>query len=218
MSQPEEPQQFAGLRHGRYVGLLGLLTLAAVVVGTLLTSANGVTGLQPGQRLPPFAVPLASGRVEGDANIATAANQGQAGSRPACAVRGVGILNVCALYEHDPLVLALFVNSGGCTRVLNELQALASSLPAVRFAAVAIRGQRAQLRTLVLKDQLTLPVGYDRDGILASLYRLVSCPQVNFVYPGGVVQSRPLLSDLSLAQLRARVTELLAATRARSVP
>jgi hypothetical protein len=43
----------------------------------------------------------------------------------------------------------------------------------------------------------------------------VSCPQIAFVYPGGIVQSAALLGTPSLATLHARVAELLAASRAR---
>ena len=44
---------------------------------------------------------------------------------------------------------------------------------------------------------------------------MVSCPQVTFVYPGGIVQSPSLLNTPSLATLRARVGALVAASRAR---
>ncbi len=50
---------------------------------------------------------------------------------------------------------------------------------------------------------------------LADLYKVYSCPQVDFAYRGGVVQSRALLASPSLAGLRARVAELVAASRAR---
>ena len=95
------------------------------------------------------------------------------------------------------------------------MQALVRSFPGVRFAAVAIKGERAQLRRLVRARGLTLPVGIDRDGALASLYKVVSCPQVNFAYPGGVVQSKALLRRPSLATLRARVAGWWRLARAR---
>jgi hypothetical protein len=60
-----------------------------------------------------------------------------------------------------------------------------------------------------------MPVGVDTDGRLGGLYAMVSCPQITFVYPGGVVQSAALLSRPSLATLRVRVASLLAASRAR---
>ena len=62
---------------------------------------------------------------------------------------------------------------------------------------------------------LTLPVGVDGEGRLGELFAMVSCPQITFVYPGGVVQSEALLSTPPVAELRARVNELIAASRAR---
>jgi len=211
MSQPE----LTGPRYGRYVGLLGVLIAVLFVINTTLSNSHGVGGIAPGHRLAPFAVPLALGAVNGDANIATHADDGEAGKRPACSVRGAGILNVCELYEQGPVVLALFVDGGSCPRVLSEMQALAPSFPGVHFAGVALEGQRGELRALIRARNLTIPVGFDRDGVLAALYKVVSCAQLTFAYPGGVVQSKPLLEVPALATLRGRVSELVQAARAR---
>jgi hypothetical protein len=202
-------------RYARYAGLLGLLIAAFVVISTLLVKSNGAAGIAPGQMLAPFAVPLALGSLQGDANIATRPHDGSAGNVPACTVRGTQILNVCQLDERGPVVLALFVDGGGCPTILSEMQELVRSFPEVRFAAVAIEGQRSQLRRLVRSHGLTVPVGIDEDGALATLYKVLSCPQVDFAYPGGVVQSKALLRTPSLGQLRARVSELVTASRAR---
>jgi hypothetical protein len=191
------------------------LIAAAVVISTLLVKSNGAAGIAPGQMLAPFAVPLALGSLQGDANIATRPHDGSAGNVPACTVRGTQILNVCQLDERGPVVLALFVDGGGCPTILSEMQALVRSFPEVRFAAVAIEGQRSQLRRLVRSHGVTVPVGIDEDGALATLYKVLSCPQVDFAYPGGVVQSKALLRTPSLGQLRARVSELVTASRAR---
>lgn len=209
------PEPAAPPRYGRYVGLLAILIVVLITVNTIVTKPNGVKGVEPGHSLPPFAVPLAVGDLTGDADVATIADQGAAGRVPACQERGPQILNVCQLYERGPLVLALFVDSGSCAAILGDLQALAPSFSGVQFAAVAIKGNRAQLRRLMRSRGLSLPVGIDRDGALAALYKVATCPQVTFAYPGGVVQSRALLSRPPLATLRARVSELLAASRAR---
>jgi hypothetical protein len=122
-------------------------------------------------------------------------------------------LNVCALYRGRPLVLALFVDAGSCPAVLSVMQGLASSFPAVSFAAVAIKGERGSLLGLIRKRGLrSVQVGFDRDGVLAGLYKVASCPQVSFVLPGGVVQSPALLLTPSRGALRARVAELVAAS------
>jgi hypothetical protein len=202
-------------RYGRWVGALALVILALITLNTILTKPNGAAGIAPGAAMAPFAVPLVTGNLEGDANVATGADGGSAGKRPACAVRGPEILNICQLYERGPVVLALFVNLGGCEQILSDFQTLAPSFPGVRFAAVSIKGDRSELRTLVRARGLTFPVGIDDEGTLTPLYKQASCPQVTLAYPGGVVQSKPLLYRPPLATLRVRVSELVAAARAR---
>jgi hypothetical protein len=55
-------------------------------------------------------------------------------------------------------------------------------------------------------------VGYDRDGAVASLYKVGGCPTFAYVYPGGTLESAGI-GELSAAELDARVERLLAATR-----
>ena len=120
------------------------------------------------------------------------------------------------LYGRGPLVLVLFVNAGSCPAVLGDLQRLAPSFPGLQVAAVAIRGDRNALRVLVRRDRLSFPVGYDRDGVLADLYQVSSCPQVSFVDPGGVVAEPALLgSAVSATALRVRLAQLVSDARAR---
>jgi hypothetical protein len=209
------PEPAGGLRYGRYLGPAALVVLLLVTINAALNRPNGAAGIARGHRLPPFAVPLALGDLTGDANVATRPNQGPAGSVPACSVRGPQVLNVCQLYERGPLVLAMFVDAGSCPAILSQMQALAPSFPGVGFAAVAIKGDRPSLQRLIHERGLTLPIGIDRDGALATLYKVASCPQVTLAYPGGVVQSAPLLAHPAQAVLRSRVSELVAASRAR---
>jgi hypothetical protein len=202
-------------RNGRWVGLVVVLVVLAAVVNASVSKTAGVEGIAPGSEVPPFAVPLALGTLNGDANIATHSDEGAAGRVPACSVRGAQVLNVCELYERGPLVLALFVDAGSCPSVLSEMQTIAGGFPGVQFAAVAIKGSRGPLRRLIRREHLSFPVGIDSDGALASLYGVASCPQVTFAYPGGVVQAHALLGGASRALLRARVQALVVAARGR---
>lgn len=203
------------IRYGRYAVVLALLILLLITINTIVTKPNGARGVDPGRTVPPFAVPLALGSLTGDADIAAHAGEGSRGRVQACSERGPQILNVCQLYERGPLVLALFVNAGGCQAIVGDLNQLAPSFPGVQFAAVALRGDRAGLRRLARSGGLRIPLGQDRDGSLLALYKVASCPQVTFAYPGGVVQSRALLVRPGLDTLRERVRELVAASRAR---
>jgi hypothetical protein len=202
-------------RYGRYLGAIGLIVVIGLIVRAVFVNPVNPTGIAPGHQLPPFAAPLARGRLSGDADIATHADDGEDGKVPACAERGAQILNICQLYEQGPVVLALFVDSASCTGVLSHMQALSSQFPHVRFAALAVRGERSQVRALMRERGLTLPIGLDPEGAVAALYKVLTCPQVNFAYRGGVVQSSALLGDASLASLRSRVSALAAASAAR---
>jgi hypothetical protein len=201
--------------YGGYVALLVVVVVVAITLNTLLSDSKSSSGLAAGQTLPPFAVPLVLGSLGGDANVATRAGEGEAGKVPACSVRGAQVLNMCQLDEQGPVVLALFVDAASCPAVLSEMQSLVSSFPGVRFAAVSIEGSRGALRQLIRSRGLTLPVGIDEDGALVALYKVDSCPQLTFAYPGGLVQGKPLLGNPSTRALRARVGELVSAVRAR---
>lgn len=205
-------------RYGRYVALLALVILVLITINTVSTKPNGDTGITPGAKVPPFAVPLATGNLAGEADVATRAHEGAAGNIPACRERGPEILNICELYEQGPVVLALFVDGGSCPRVLGDMQALVASYPHVHFAGVAIKGGTAGVRKLIRSEGLTFPVGLDRDGALAALYKLATCPQVSFIERGGVMQSRALLARPSPATLRARVAALAAGDAAARGP
>ena len=85
--------------------------------------------------------------------------------------------------------------------------------PGVQFAAVAIRGDRGDVRKLVRSRGWGFPVGYDRDGVTANLYGVAVCPQVTFALPGGRVFGTSL-GELDARELDARVRRL--ETRARA--
>jgi len=211
----EDAARAVGPKYGRYAGLLAVVLLALVTLNTIVTKPNGLDGIPPGERAPPFAAPLAMSSLVGDADVATRPDEGGAGRVPACRLRGPRILNICVLYEHNPVVFALFIESSSCTGVLGEMQSLQAAFPTVRFAAVAMRPERSALRGLVQRLGLTFPVGVDRDGALAALYKVATCTQVTFIEPGGTVESRALVGTPSSATLHSRVAELVAAgTRA----
>jgi hypothetical protein len=202
-------------RYGWLAVAAAAVALAYITLNTLRSDGNGSRGLRVGDRVPPFAAPLATGRVQGDVNIALRAGQGSAGAMPACQVRGPGILNSCELARRGPFALAFVATRGGqCTRELDRLQRVGARHPGVQLAAISIRGDRDELRTLVRRHRWRLPVAWDHDGILANLFAVAVCPQVTYALPGGSVQSTSL-GELRDAQLDRRLSALERTARAR---
>ena len=197
-------------RYGWFIGVLIVLFFGYVTLNTLNNVGSGRRGTKPGRRLPAFAVPLATGDLQGDANVATGAHQGQRGARPACQVRDTRqILNVCQLGERGPLVLA-FAATGdpSCNTALDRLQAVLRAFPGVQLAAVAAKTDRGGLRRLIVRHHWRFPVGLDRDGAVFSIYGVVSCPTVTFAYPGRIAM-RTTVKRLDPPALTAIVRRLV---------
>jgi hypothetical protein len=213
---PGTPRLPAGAsRYGWFVGVVVVLLLAYITLNTLRSDGPGSQGLRPGSRLPAFAAPLALSGIDADVNVARRAGQGAAGNRPACTVRGPGILNSCELAERGPVVLAFLATRGAqCTREIDRLQALRGAHRGVQIAAVSIRGDRDGLRDLVRAHGWTLPVAYDRDGILANLFGVAVCPQITYALPGGRVLGTSV-GELGGGGLERRIAALERAARAR---
>jgi peroxiredoxin len=201
-------------RYGWIVGVVGLLLIAYITLNTLRT--QGREAPQEGKQLPPFATPLALSSLNGDANVARKSGSGASGKRPACEVRGDDVFNVCDLAARSPLVLAFFITRGGteCRRQLDVIQRVQGRFPGVRFAAVAVRGNRGDLRTLIRRRGWTFPIGFDRDGAVANLYGVAVCPTIVFAYPRRLT----MVTDfgyLGEAKLAARVRALVTASERR---
>ncbi|HET9153327.1 MAG TPA: TlpA disulfide reductase family protein [Solirubrobacterales bacterium] len=211
----------------RYALLVGLLFLAVIVVATVNTlegGGEGTLGLDqfPSRwPLPEFAVPAGAGRLEGDANVAQDDCESSqlpcpGGSRrtPACRIGTRGAIRVCDLFDR-PLVISFWFTEGdGCVDQQDVVQdAYRRYRSRVGFLSMDIRDDRGTLRDLIRQHGWTMPVGYDRDGAVATLYGVGGCPTFAYVYPGGTLQSASI-GDLSVSQLSARIGRLLAATRA----
>lgn len=213
----------------RYSLVVGLIFLAVIVVATVNTLGGGGGGQTLGldrspERwpLPEFAVPEAAGKVEGDANVAqddceTSAIPcpEDAQRTPACRVELEEAIRVCDLFDR-PLVISFWFSKGSSECV--EQQDLVERLyrryrERVGFLSLNIRDDRDTLRDLIDERGWTMPVGYDRDGAVASLYGIGLCPTFAYVYPGGTLQSAGI-GELGEGQLADRIDRLLAATAA----
>ena len=216
-------------RPGRgYSTVVGLLFLAVIVVWTIhsINSHNqGILGLNKSstdEPLAEFAVPVAASNLEGDANIAQddcesdhlpcPADQRRT---PACEVRGPNVIRVCD-YFNLPLVISFwFTRGGNCEDQQDVVSAVSRRYRGrVNFLSIDVRDSRGSVRDLVRGRGWRMPVGYDHDGALSTLYRVGGCPTFVYAYPGGILESASI-GDLGPSELSAKVDALLAATRSK---
>ncbi len=209
----------------RYTIVVGLLFAAIVLIAVLQgrPGGQGTLGLdaRPSRwPLPEFAVPLAAGTLEGDANVfqddcETSQLPCPPSSRttPACRIRAPGSIRVCDLFDRPSVISFWFSKGGGCVDQQDVVSEVARRYRGrVRFLSLDVRDDRGTVRDLVRRRGWSMPVGFDRDGAVASLYRVGGCPTFAYAYPGGTLQSAGI-GDLTAGQLGARVERLLDATR-----
>lgn len=212
----------------RYSVAVGLIFLALIVVVTIQTlggdGGEGTLGLdrQPAHwPLPEFAVPAAAGQLEGDANVAQDDCEssaipcpGSARRTPACRIRTPGAIRVCDFFDR-PLVISFWFDKGGdCADQQDIVDAVYRRYRGrVNFLSLDVRDDRDTVRELTRERGWRMPVGYDRDGAVASLYRVGGCPTFAYAYPGGTLQAASI-GDLSAAGLEDRVERLLDASQA----
>ena len=181
------------LAHGRYAGCRRVVLVAldrALALNTILTG-RAARRRPPGARLPPFAVPLALSDLNGDADVATRADDGEAG-------QGAGVQGARGAHPERLRTLRTWSGRARAVRRRRLLPAGPERDAGARAAfprcALRRRGDQGRTRAAAGADArakgLTFPVGIDTDGALAELYKVATCPQVNFAYPGGMVQSR----------------------------
>jgi hypothetical protein len=210
----------------RYSIAVGLIFVALVIVAAVNTiggDGGEILGLDRQEdrwALPEFAVPLASTRLEGDANVAqddcelAAVPCPQDARRtPACQLATPGALRVCDLFDR-PLVISFWFTKGdGCVAQQDVVDSVYERYRGrVNFLSLDIHDDRDEVRELIRKHGWKMPVGYDRDGAVGALYRVGGCPTFAYVYPGGTLQSASG-GEVSAPQLSARVQRLLTATR-----
>ena len=212
----------------RYSILVGVFFVAVVVIALV----NGVPGGDQGTlgldeqparwALPEFAVPDAAAELEGDANVAqddcsAAALPCPAGSRraPACRVETPGAIRVCDLFDRPAVISFWFSGGDGdCIRQQDVVSRVhARYRGRVSFLSLDIHDDRGKVRELIRSRGWGMPVGYDRDGAVAALYRVGGCPTFAYVFPGGTLESASI-GNLDEHGLAARVGRLLRASAA----
>jgi len=210
----------------RYSVIVGLLFLAIILVAffnSISTEDSGTLGLDQEEAdlpLPEFAVPVAVSDLPGDANVAqddcsSAEIPCPEGDErtPACRVEGPDVIRVCDYFDR-PFVLSFWFTKGGdCETQQDIVSAVSAEFRGeVNFLSVNIRDDRDTVRELVTERGWEMPVGYDHDGAVASLYRVGGCPTFAFAYPGGILH-RAHIGELDAGELSSEVENLLVATR-----
>jgi hypothetical protein len=210
----------------RYSIAVGLAFLVVIVLASIHTLEGGngpaTLGLEklPARwPLPEFAVPEAAGKLEGDANV----NQDDCGSsslpcpedpprEPACRISTPEAIRVCDFFA-KPLVISFwFTSKGGCVLQQDVVGDVYRRYRGrVGFLSLDVLDDREPVRQLVRSHGWRMPVGFDRDGAVATLYGVGGCPTFAYVFPGGTLEDTSV-GDLSVAQLGAKVESLLAAT------
>ena len=106
-----------------------------------------------------------------------------------------------------------FTKGGGC---VDEQDAVSDVyeryLGRVRFLSLDVRDDRGSVRDLIRERGWRMPVGFDRDGAVAGIYRVGGCPTFAYVFPGGTLQSASA-GELSVGGLSDRIRQLLRLTR-----
>jgi hypothetical protein len=210
-------------RYSLLVGLLFLALIAIVTIHTLTSGGEDILGLDeqpPRWPVPEFAVPAAAGRLEGDANV----YQDDCGSAslpcpehpprvPACRISTPGAIRVCDLFDRPLVISFWFGTDNECEREQDVVSTVAARYRGeVNFLSLDSLDSRDSVRELVRRHGWTMPVGFDRDGAVAALFKLAACPTFAYVYPGGTLQSAGI-GELGVGGLSQHVRELLNATR-----
>lgn len=206
--RPPEPRRPAN----KYAWAVGIVLFMGIIALYLTTAqpnkGEGFRGPNAGSRLAPFAAPLASSDLNGQANVCQHAPCPKgAGKVPACELRGAEILNSCQLRE-GPAVLTFVVTQGtDCEPQVDRVERMRREFPRVRFAVVLSGLERGDAVHIVRRRGWKLPVGLDPDGAVTNLYGVGVCPTTVFTDKDGKVKETAL-GNLTEAQLRAKVRRI----------
>jgi hypothetical protein len=186
------------------VGIAMAIVILIAFVNMLRTSESGTVGIGDvglGEKVAPFAVPLALSGLDGDANI---------DPDQACSVEGDDVLRICDYFKR-PLVMSFWFTKGASScidqqdvfdRVARKYRRQAG------FVSINVRDDRDRVRDLIKEHGWKVPVGYDRDGAVSNEYRVGGCPTFLFIRPGGVLESAEIGST-DTEKLGAQVRSLI---------
>lgn len=197
----------------RYSWVIGIAFFLVVIVASLNSlphKGSGLRGPTRGSQMPEFAAPLATGPLEGDANVRQESGRGtsSAGRQPACSLRTPQVVNLCQLRK-KPLVLTFIFDRGAdCNPQVDRVERMRRGFPNVNFASVFFtHDDRDEVRAIVKRRGWVQPVAVDRDGAVANRYGVGGCPTTVFAYKGGRVM-KTQLGGITEGSLRAAARRL----------
>jgi hypothetical protein len=205
--RPEVPRP--GNRYAWVAGIVMLMGIGVLLLTTTLPNAGrGLRGPEVGKTVPDFAAPLATGRLEGDANVRGRGESSKsAGPVPACEVRSKDVVNICDL-RRRPLVLTFLVTRGAdCEPQVDRVERIRREFPQVAFVAVVGGNEREEVEQIARRRRWGMPVAVDRDNAVVNLYGVGVCPTTVFSAAGGRVRTTKL-GNLTEDELRAEVRKL----------
>lgn len=215
----------------RYPLLVGLAFIALIAYATYNTISNdddGLLGAADGERgraLAEFAVPDVRGDLVGDANVfqddcGIAANPCPEEERrtPACRIDPAGVLRVCDFFDLPLAISFWFTGGGDCLPQQDAFDEVAARYRGrVNFLSVNVRDEIEDVREIVIERGWSVPVGWDRDGVVSNIYRVGVCPTLALAFPGGILKEAVIGVDaFSVPALGDAVDELLAESAQRA--
>ncbi len=182
------------------VGFVLVLIIAAAVVSLLTGRESGTVGIGDvgiGERVAPFAVPIANSDLEGDANI---------DPDEACDVPGEDVLRICDYFDRPTIVSFWFTTgASACIDQQDIFETVAERFAGrVNAVSINVRDDRRRVRELIEERGWRVPVGHDTDGAVSSIYRVGGCPTFLFVAPGGVLEQAEI-GQTTVEELSAQV-------------
>lgn len=170
--------------YGALVGLIFVLIVAVAVVNLLTSQESGTVGIGDvgiGEKVAPFAVPIAASELEGDANI---------DPDEACDVPGKDVLRICDYFDR-PTVISFWFTTGAsaCIDQQDVFEKVARRFKGrVNTVSINVRDDRERVRELIEQHGWKVPVGHDTDGAVSNIYRVGGCPTFLFLTPGGMLE------------------------------
>lgn len=228
MTEEQRPRTRPGARYSTLVGLVFLAVIAVATINRLGGDESEILGAAPEQRgipLPEFAVPELLGSLEGDANVfqddcETGETPCPEGDRrtPACEVELREVIRVCDYFDRPLVISFWFTRGADCLPAQDVFDRVAQRFSGrVGFLSVDIRDDRAEARRIVRERGWRVPVGYDADGAVATLYRVGVCPTVAFAFPGGILSGARIgTEELGEEDMVAEVKRLIRESRRRA--